>query len=224
MAFLIGLLPITISMLILVPGISSIASVYNASDMACRKQVLRHQMEQSQYLDNLLKLNPRARQLHRRLQLAVADVALGIPGSQVRLMKVLSQSKSHALKQKTILQSSRLHRQQSKAFSESHYRRALRSVANLQRHSFSGRTGGLPVKARPPFALTPTYVAPLNFTQQQKVKVTWATRPSHWLTDLLRPLFQQVDLVAFISGPVRGQCSASLRKVNGRWRPRLVST
>ena len=146
MAFLIGLLPITISMLILVPGISSIASVYNASDMACRKQVLRHQMEQSQYLDNLLKLNPRARQLHRRLQLAVADVALGIPGSQVRLMKVLSQSKSHALKQKTILQSSRLHHQQSKAFSESHYRRALRSSQTSSVTAFLDAQEDFPLK------------------------------------------------------------------------------
>lgn len=182
----------------------------------CQKQVLNLQIKQAKHMENLLKLNPKARALRRERRLADKALKSALRSGHPKIIMIAKAAqvavKSRQLilrgKQQVLISQSKV----GLSNSLSQIRLAQKKADGKVR--FDKVPKSLPVFSKGTESGSPTYHVFPSVAEIQMVAVQWKQQiPKPW-HDLLRYLeFEERSVV--------GKCAATIRKRSRKWRGEL---
>ena len=182
----------------------------------CEKQVLRLQIKQARHLENLLRLNPRAKTLRRERRLADKALKSAMKSGHPKIIMIAKAAQVAVKSRQMIL------RGQQQAIvnrSKADLSNSLRQMKRVQQKSeghvrFDKAPKSLPVFKRGAESGSPTYHVLPAVEHRQLVAVHWTQRiPKAW-HDVL-------DHLEFEEKAVFGNCAATIRKRSRKWRGEL---
>lgn len=229
---------VTIAVIALMPLLLAIAVVVFSGYLVliadaqarhiCRAELLRAQADIAQSLNQLFALNPQARLLRIRRNMAEAKVAatFGTPAhvaAHAELQTIIREQLALALKQKKWITLARLRAQAAPVLTLSKVRKAIRRRQNLFSETLlfddwhpSRKSAQLNLRKIPAQSLTPDYEPGPRFNRTQEIRVGWSFAISSLLPSWLHPFVKLSGL------KMSADCSATLVEENKKWRPQLT--
>jgi hypothetical protein len=195
----------------------SLFSLYEvtAADGSCKREVFRLQHELSALMRELTHLNPLARTLRRKREIAEEQLAAAFASQDpqaiaaaVAIRKaVIVEQEALATKQLSLLTAAKSQREQSRE-------RFMRGFLSVN------ESASLAVHAQPAGDLTPDYVPDSDFRRRQSQTYLYKVNLSaHWPA-----LFQKLlepGLIGSLSTTFSTGCSATLSSEENKWKPVL---
>ena len=193
---------------------------HDLSQKICIQAVLKAQSQMQLQLEQLLKLNPIAKQLKLSYQhvsrLLKIAMRTGEPFtiSSLTAKKAILTQKRLVLDrtQKQILQQSQ-HSVQKMFFSFKHQIKKFQARQIIKIHN---TPRALAVKARPKRDIAPVYYTPYDFSDLQTLSLQWRMPLYHFIPEWIQQVFFKPELSSY-------SCAASLKK-KLKWKTHLVTT
>ncbi|HVK62513.1 MAG TPA: hypothetical protein VM432_13225 [Bdellovibrionales bacterium] len=219
-----ALTPLLITIVVVMLAVMRLLTLDAKAKHECRSQLLKSQNEISRRLEELLKLNSKAKMLRMEREAADAGVKaaaaypLLLPAALEIQATVIAMQLALAARQKTLIYSSRLQSQTAPAHTLVSIRSSLTDKLLSSSPQFSNtrlRTGLFPLTSSPQHSLTPDYEPAMGFSREQVLSLSLEVPISNLFPKWIG------GFVDFAGLTLKTSCTTTIEKGERRWAAAL---
>lgn len=218
MVTLVHLLPLLLLIAITLTALGLVVKSRSGAEAKCRQTLWQAQRDMGSLLENLLRLNPRAKRLQNLRKTAEAQLKAAllsanpvwVAEAQAFRATVIGLQLSLRAEQTQILARAQIRR--SRILAEF---KSLTSATPILTLAKNEKVTGLAVRAAPPQDLSPTYQLLPSFSDFQAVALRFRIRLLSWAPAFINNFYDTRN------DHYDGQCFVTLQQEGSKWTPTL---